>query len=257
MKSLDIVMIGAGNVANHLSKAFVCVGHHIIQVYSKHIENAENLAKNYKCEAISDLEQIENQADLYVIAISDNAIEKVLEMINIDNKNVIHTSGSVSISVFKNISANFGVFYPFQTFTKNRNVDIKNIPICIEANNEPFQHFLHELGRQISSNVFNLNSETRMFLHLAGIFANNFVNHLYSISKEILEQKGIPGEIINELIKETAAKALQMNTTQAQTGPARRNDTEIIKKHLDLLSSKPNLKQLYELLSKDIGLKYK
>jgi predicted short-subunit dehydrogenase-like oxidoreductase (DUF2520 family) len=254
---LKIVMIGSGNLASHLSKAFYDKGHQICQVFSRNIAHAKILADQFDSEAISNLDHLIKFADLFVIAVSDNAIQNIINEVDFSNKSVIHTSGSIPISIFKNINGNYGVFYPFQTFTKGRDLDFRNIPICIEAINEPYKLFLNSLAGQLSTKIVNIDSEKRMMLHLSGIFANNFVNHLYALAEKLLKQAEIPFHILNELITETANKAIQTNPTHAQTGPAKRNDMEILKKHLDLLSSKPNFKQIYKLISNDIRLKYK
>jgi len=169
---------------------------------------------------------------------------------------VVHTAGSVAQNVFKNYSKNYGVFYPFQTFSKNKEVNFSEIPICIEANNEKFENKLINLAKKLSENVYKMNSEQRKYLHIAGVFANNFTNHMYYIASEILKQKNIDAEIINPLIKETANKLEKLSAYNAQTGPALRNDTESIKKHLNLLSSQPEFMEIYKLISKDIFNKH-
>jgi predicted short-subunit dehydrogenase-like oxidoreductase (DUF2520 family) len=253
---MKIVLLGSGNLAWHLSGAFYEMKNEIIQIYSRNIENATSLAVKYGATAISNAELLSNNADLYIIAVSDNAIEQILKKTDFINKNVVHTAGSVSISVFNGKATNFGVFYPLQTFSKDRAIEFNNIPICIEASNEVFNKFLIELARQISNNVWQINSENRKILHLSAVFACNYVNHLYTIAEKILNEKEIPFSILHELIKETAYKALEMDPINAQTGPARRNDIEVLKKHLDLLSSRPELKKIYELLGRDIYLNY-
>ena len=251
-----IVIIGSGNLATHLSLALFKIGHQITQVYSRQIDNAQALALKFNCKAISNLNDLDEHADLYIIAVSDCAISKIIEKVNFASKKVVHTAGSESLSVFKGNIENYGVFYPLQTFSKIREINFSNVPICIEANNEEFKLFLNKLAKQISNNIWNIDSETRKILHLSGILVNNFVNHLYFLAEDILKEKDIPFKILQELIKETEAKATDIGPEHAQTGPAKRNDLETQKKHLDLLSSKPNLKQIYELISKDIFLKY-
>ena len=254
---LKITMIGAGNVAFHLSKAFCNKGHILCQVYSRNIDNAKIIGAPVNAEPISDLDLLDKQADIYFICLKDNIIEEVLAHKNLKGTKKVHTSGSMPLSVFGNDVEESGVFYPFQTFTKNRDIDFKQIPICIESPNLAFNERLKELASQISDKVWTIDSETRKFLHLSGVFANNFVNFLYSTADEILKEKQLPFEMIHELIKETAAKAIQLGPSEAQTGPARRNDHEIRKKHLDLLSSKPEIRKIYELFYELISLKYR
>ncbi len=255
--ALEIVMIGSGRLATHLSKALLGCGHRIIQVFSRDANNAIVLADHLICGAISNLDFLETNADLYIISVSDQAIEQILERFDFSRKRVVHTAGSVPLSVFNENINDCGVIYPLQTFSKNRELNFEQVPLCIEARNENFNLFLNKLAYQISGNVWQINSETRKMLHLSGIFACNFVNHLYQMAKEIIEEKGIPFEILHQLIQETAQKAIHLGPENAQTGPALRNDIEIQKKHLDLLSSRSEFRHIYEWFSNSIALKYK
>jgi predicted short-subunit dehydrogenase-like oxidoreductase (DUF2520 family) len=253
---IEIIMIGSGNLATNLAKLFYSIGHKIVQVYSRNIDNAKKLSHQLGCEAISNLVNLKKHADLYIIAVSDTAIATILENVDFSDKKVVHTAGSVPLSIFGSNINNCGVFYPLQTFSKERILDFKNVPICIEANNEDFKLFLNHLANQISTKIWSFDSETRKKIHLSAVFVNNFVNHTYSLAEEILKEKNIPFDILSELIKETAAKAIELGPTHSQTGPAIRNDIETQKKHLDLLSSKPEIKQFYEWISNNISLKY-
>jgi len=256
VNQLKIIMIGAGKLATNLSNVCYRLGHKIIQVYSREMENAVALAIQIESNPINSLKLVDNQADLYIIAVSDSAIDKIFGEIDFSDKMVVHTAGSVPLSVFGSNISNCGVLYPLQTFSKNRILDFNDIPICIEANNEDFKLFLNKLAKQISTKIWNIDSETRKIVHLSAVFANNFVNHAYMLAEEILKEKEIPFDILSELIKETASKAIEMGPTHSQTGPAIRNDIETQKKHLDLLSSKPEIKQFYEWISNSISLKY-
>jgi predicted short-subunit dehydrogenase-like oxidoreductase (DUF2520 family) len=255
MESLNIVMIGAGNLATRLSLALTQSGNKIIQVYSRTIENARILAKISGSQPICDLNQIAKKADLFIISVPDKEIEKILDFLSHQNK-VVHTAGSVTIEIFKNKFENYGVFYPFQTFTRNRELAFNNVPVCIEANNSEFKLLLNKLAIQISDKIWEIDSNQRKKLNMAGVFAANFANHMYSIAGDILKEGKLPFELLHALIKETAEKAIAIGPYEAQTGPAKRNDTETQNKHLELLSSKPGLKQLYEMISYDISLKY-
>lgn len=245
-------MLGSGNVATHLSFALISAGHKIIQIYSRNIDNAKMLAQ--KCDAISidDISLLKNNSDLYIIAISDKAITELISKIDFTNKKVVHTAGSVSFNIFPKRITNFGVFYPFQTFSKKRKMQFSDIPICIEANNTDFEKFLINLANQLSDKVLKINSEQRKHLHLSGVFACNFVNHLYHIAGNFLSENNMDAELLIPLIRETSAKIKQLSPFEAQTGPAVRNDKESIKKHLDLLSSSPEYQQIYKQISDDI-----
>lgn len=247
--TLKIAILGSGNVATQLSKALTDAGNTITQVFSPNIKNAETLAQKHKAAAIDKLSSLNADADLYIISVSDHAIEKVLSGFDFSEKRVVHTAGSVALNIFPKEIENHGVFYPFQTFSKNKAVNFMEIPICIEANNSKFEQELIELAEQLSRNVSIINSKQRKKLHLSGVFACNFVNHLYYIAGNILSEHKIDKKMLVPLIKETADKVSELSPFQAQTGPAVRNDTESIKKHLDLLSSSPEYQQIYELFS--------
>jgi len=245
--------MGAGNVASHLSKALVSAGNKIKQVYSRTEESARKLAEEVNSSFTTDIQSIDYEADLYIFSVSDNAIPELSKKINIKDKNVVHTAGSVPLSVLEG-ARNHGVFYPLQTFSKSRDVNFKEIPICIEANNKEFNEKLAKLANKISNSVWQINSNQRKQLHLSAVFACNFVNHLYALAKELINDKEIDFEILHPLIKETALKALSMDPKLAQTGPAVRNDTESLKKHIELLSSYPEIQGLYKHLSNSIKL---
>ena len=242
-------MLGSGNVATQLSKALANEGHTIVQVFSQNIENAKALAQKHKATAIDNLSLLNGDADLYIISVSDHAIEKIISGFDFSKKRVVHTAGSVALNIFPKEIENFGVFYPFQTFSKNKTVNFAEIPICVEANNNKFEQELIKLAEQLSGNVSKISSEQRKKLHLSGVFACNFVNHLYYIASNILSEHKIDEKLLVPLIKETADKVSKLPPFQAQTGPAVRNDTESIKKHLDLLSSSPEYQQIYKLFS--------
>lgn len=253
---MNITIIGAGNVATHLALALKEAGHAINQVYSRTLKSASILAEKINALPINKVELLNNDADLYIFSISDNALPELVKQIDLKNMNVVHTAGSIPIDVFKG-AENYGVFYPLQTFSKKRKLDFREIPLCIEANNEKFNEKLTLLAKDLSDSVWQINSEQRKQLHLSAVFACNFVNHLYSISKELIKDKQVGFDILKPLIKETALKVMELEPKHAQTGPAVRNDTESLQKHIDLLSSYPEIQEIYKLLSKDIYLKNK
>ena len=164
---------------------------------------------------------------------------------------VVHTSGSVSLNALKQHEKS-GVFYPLQTFSKNRKTNFSEIPICIESECDTLKSMLFELGKSISNTVVEINSENRKQLHLSAVFACNFVNFLYISSKDLLEEQGLSFDLLKPLISETAQKALEVSPEKAQTGPAVRNDQSIIKSHLEMLDDHQELQQLYQLLTQMI-----
>ncbi len=257
MKNIKAVLIGSGNVATHIALALQKNGHEIVQIYSKTQANAAILAKRTSTQAINQLSDIQLNADLYIISVSDRAIAGILSSADFSTKKVVHTAGSIPLSIFPENIKNAGVFYPFQTFSKDREIDFSQVPLCIEANNPDFEKFLLHLAKQLSTNVQLIDSEKRKYLHLSGVFACNFVNHLYHIAGNILNQQNIDPKIILPLIKETAAKVEKLSPMRAQTGPAVRNDTESLKKHIDLLTSTPEYQEIYKWFSEQIYKKSK
>jgi predicted short-subunit dehydrogenase-like oxidoreductase (DUF2520 family) len=247
---MKLVFIGSGNVAYHLSKAFHAKGFEILQVYSRTLKNAQLLAKELNSTATNNIKELNPGADVYFICLKDDSIETVLKQLKLKNKFLVHTSGSVAMIDLKPFSNNYGVFYPLQTFTKEQKVKFKNLPICLEANNDKNKIILLNIAYELTNNVYVINSEQRKQLHLAAVFANNFTNHLFAIADEILKKQSLPFELLLPLIKETVKKVKSISPTQAQTGPALRNDKKTIQKHLKMLS--PNHKKLYEAITKSI-----
>ena len=254
---MNIVIIGSGNVATHISKVLFNIDCNILQIYSRNIKSAKLLAKNTNSEYTDNIKLLNKKADIYIVSVTDNAIKHIIEQANFKFNNIVHTAGSVDKDIFKKYSKNYGVFYPFQTFSKNKDVNFSEIPICIEANNKKFESDLLNIAKKISKNVYKMNSEQRKYLHIAGVFANNFANHMFYIASKLLIQKNISTKIIYPLIKETAHKLEKLTAFKAQTGPALRNDKESIKKHLDLLSSQPEFMEIYKIISEDIYKKHK
>ena len=247
-----IVIIGSGNVATHLGLALKKSNHSIVQVYSLHKSSAGKLAKVLKCEYITECLKIDKSADIYIIAVNDDAIQKVVTQLRLDEKIVVHTSGSVEMDILKPSSKNYGVFYSLQTFSKNSKVDFKTIPICIEANNATTLKVLMAIAKSISGNVQKINSEQRKSIHLAAVFANNFSNHLYTIASAILSSANVSLDILKPLIEETARKIKNSPPNETQTGPAIRDDKKTINNHLKMLSNKKEYQKLYSLMSKSI-----
>ena len=226
---ISVVIVGNGNVATHLTNAFLKVDIvFVTQINSRKLEKIP-------------------QADVTIIAVSDDAIETVSSKIK--NSFLVHTSGSVAISSLKNLG-NKGVFYPLQTFSKNREIDFLEVPFCLEAENNDDYQLLEKLAKSIGNKVFSINSEQRKALHIAAVFVNNFTNHLYKIGNDICKEHHIPFEILHPLMKETVAKIEKLSPEKAQTGPAIRNDQKTIKNHLDLLTK--NQQKIYTILTKSI-----
>lgn len=250
--SLKFCFIGAGNLANHLSKALQSSGFNISQIYSRTELSARNLADKLRTQYTTSIKNIDSEADVYFVALKDSVVENVLSQINFKNKLLVHCSGSLPLSILKKYSENIGVLYPLQTFSKNRSVEFISIPVFIESNSVDNERKLHEIASKISNSVSVLNSEKRMFLHISAVFACNFVNHFYTVSSEILNLNEIPFEVLKPLILETALKVQKMDPTNSQTGPAVRFDENIISAHLKLLKGINDYEELYKSISKSI-----
>ena len=247
-----IVILGAGNVATHLSLALKEAGQEIKCVYSKTIDAAKTLALKVDSHYTNEIEHIPIEADLYIIAVKDEVIVDIIRYLSLESGTIIHTAGSISMNIFQNLYKNYGVLYPLQTFSKSRVVNFSEITICIEANNKLVEDKLFELAKCLSKNVFIVNSEKRKMLHLAAVFACNFTNHMYAIANEILKNADLSFESLKPLIVETAKKAISSDPEIAQTGPAVRNDQNIIHKHLDVLKDNPEFEKIYRNVSDSI-----
>lgn len=250
----NVAFIGAGNLATQLALALSEKGISIQQVYSRSVESAQRLAQKVNADFTNDLSMVVKNADLYIIAVKDAAIEDVLKGMRLNaNSRIVHTAGSIPMEILSNFTTNYGVFYPLQTFSRERKADFSVIPLCLEASNEDLLAQLYLLAQNITSSVHTISSQERKTLHLAAVFANNFVNHLYWAAAEILHQSGLDFDLLKPLIKETAEKVQTMAPTDAQTGPARRNDREVISNHLIMLESQPELQKIYSFVSESIA----
>jgi len=248
---IKIVLLGAGNLAFNLTKCLLNNKDiEVVQVYNRSLEEINYLKS--KTSITNNLLGLK-EADIYIIAVSDNAISELSKNLILKNKLVVHTSGGVDMTDLHSIS-NKGVFYPLQTFSKEKDIDFLKVPICIEASNEKDLNLLENLAKSISNTVYNINSEQRKSLHVSAVFVNNFVNHLYDIANEICTEKNIPFEILLPIIKETAKKIETLSPFEAQTGPAKRNDSITIAEHLAILNNKQQ--EIYTLLTKSIQETY-
>ena len=250
---MKIVLIGAGNLATHLGKALHAAGHDMVQVFSRTMQSAETLASFLDAEPLTDMAQVRDDADVYIFSVKDSALEQLISQLCGDDEKVfLHTAGSMPMSVFRGKALHYGVLYPMQTFSKQREVDFSIIPCFIEANEEFALKQIEGLAGQISRRVFQLSSEDRKYLHLSAVFACNFANHCYAASQELLQQHGIPFDVMLPLIDETAAKVHGMTPKEAQTGPAVRYDENVIGKQIQLLENQPYFQKIYDCMSKSI-----
>lgn len=249
---IKVIIIGSGNVAQHLIVAFEKnqkkpTEINLIQVFSRKKETLIHLLDSNRI--TSDYNQL-LEADLYIIAVSDDAIPEVASQLPFKNRFVVHTSGSVALTALHNDNRK-GVFYPLQSFTKNKTVDFTTIPICLETENSIDFELLSTVANSISDAIFYINSAQRKALHVAAVFVNNFTNYLYQIGSEICQEHQVAFEILKPLIAETANKIMVLSPLQAQTGPAKRNDTATLKAHEAFMSNENHLK-IYKILTQAI-----
>ncbi len=206
----NIVLIGAGNVATHLGLAIQKTGRKIVQVYSRTETSAKQLADLLNAKFTCEIEEINRKVDLFILSVTDDAVSEIAGKLNLGQKLVVHTSGSLPMDILRKSSENFGVLYPLQTFSKSRSVDFSTVPLCIEANSKDNLQLLEHFANDLSQKVVEVDSEKRKILHLAAVFACNFPNFMYSIAGQILADKGLDFELLRPLILETALKVQKL-----------------------------------------------
>lgn len=249
---MDIVYIGAGNVASHLSLALKDAGHNIVQIFSRTKESSKAIADCLNCEYVNTYSLLRRDADLYIISVKDDVLYDVsseLAKINIEGL-VVHTSGSMTMDTIK--SRRRGVLYPLQTFSKNRKISLADVPFFIESNNNSDLKLLIKIAHSISNNVNVIDSDKRKYLHLSAIFCNNFVNHFCTLADTILKEQDISFKVMMPLLNETINKLQDLTPSEAQTGPAIRYDVNVINKHISMLSHNKDIMELYSLISENI-----
>ncbi|WP_088655279.1 Rossmann-like and DUF2520 domain-containing protein [Geofilum rhodophaeum] len=248
---MKVVIIGSGNVATHLGMALKNTGCIILEVFSRQMHNAECLAAMLEARAGTDLSKINREADLYLLSVSDASISAVAAALPPLKGVVAHTAGSIGMEELERFPLH-GVLYPFQTFTKEKEVDFKTVPVLYEGNRSASRKMLNEVALSISGKVQKASGARRKALHVAAVFACNFVNHLYTLANDLMEKEGLDFSLLEPLIRETTQKALTMKPADAQTGPARRGDRLVSQAHLETLEAYPAQHDVYALLSESI-----
>lgn len=245
---LTVTLLGAGNVATHLFKAFKEAKEITVnQWYNRSLKSLQPYKNEVEiCDDVSKL----TESDIYILAVSDDAISALSEALPFSNRMVVHTSGSMSLYDIDKKNKR-GVFYPLQTFSKDTELDFKNVPLCVEALHKKDLPLLKNLAKAIGSESHKVNSDQRSVLHLAAVFVNNFTNQIYRIAHEITESEGAEFDILKPLILETALKVQNVSPYIAQTGPAKRHDKKTIKKQLKALDNEHH-KAIYQLLTESI-----
>lgn len=233
---MKIVLIGRGRLATNLEHALLSAGHEVASINSR------------------TLEALPLEADVYIVAVKDAALADVIRAATKGRESqlFVHTAGSMPMDIFKGLTVHYGVFYPMQTFSKERLVDFNDISVFLETNDAVSMERLKMLSTTLTTHIYELDSEGRKHLHLAAVFACNFVNHCYALSAEVLAAKGLPFSVMLPLVDETAQKVHELSPREAQTGPAVRGDQNVMQMQASMLEGKPEVKAIYEALSNDI-----
>ena len=250
---ISVVLLGAGNVATHLYKAFSKAENvSVVQWYNR--TRSSILSYVNEVDITDKLEDLK-EADLYILAVSDDSIAQLSQDLPFKNRLIAHTSGSVAMHDLDKKNE-ISVFYPLQTFSKDSDLDFTEVPICIEVYQKENRQLLKDLAKAIGCKSHKISTEQRQSIHLAAVFLNNFTNQLYRIGHEICESNNLEFDIMKPLILETAKKIQNMSPYMAQTGPAKRNDKKTIKRHLKQIENEEH-KAIYELLTASIKKTHK
>ena len=249
-----IVLIGAGHVATHLGVALQQTGCEVVQVYSRTEASASALGSRLGVPSVTSLETVCLDADVYLVMVKDAALQGLIPALVKGREAAlfVHTAGSMPMEVWKGHAHRYGVIYPMQTFSKEREVDFASVSFFVEANGEAERAILKAMARALSPKVYEATSAQRTSLHMAAVFACNFANHMYSLSARLLEKNGLPFDAMLPLIDETARKVHELHPLAAQTGPAVRGDENVMGKHLDMLMDEPDIKEIYKIISRSI-----
>jgi len=249
---MRVVIIGAGNVASVFGRLISAANHEIIQVYSRSISSAQSLGKELGCSFVDNLEAVDLTADIYILAITDNALQNIQDSLFLGDKLVVHTAGSVSKKVLSNISSQYGVMYPLQSLRKDQSADQSIIPLLIDANKESVLSIIEQFAFTLSSVVSIVGDDKRLCLHLAAVIVNNFTNHLYTLTAEYCKNEEVDFKMLQPIIEQTALRLRANLPADLQTGPAIRNDQSTLDKHIQALSNHPELKTIYLIFTESL-----
>src|SRR5947207_8928612 len=249
---MDIVIIGTGNTATILGKKIKQAGHRIVQVFGRDASAASKLAYEFDTGSTNYWSVIRKDADVYLIAVADDAIHDVAKHVHVPGKVVAHTAASIKKDVLKSMSHHYGVFYPLQSLRKDR-AGLPEIPLFIDASDDIAMKKLQQLADSISKgHVIEAGDNERLKMHIAAVFVSNFANHLYTLAEDFCNKEGIDFQQLLPLIEETAQRIKAISPSNVQTGPAIRNDEATIGQHLKLLEKYPKLKAIYEVMTRSI-----
>jgi predicted short-subunit dehydrogenase-like oxidoreductase (DUF2520 family) len=248
----NMVVIGSGNVAWHIIRAFQGTGVQVLQVLARNKKSARHFSRQFNIPYITEARELNRQADIYILAVKDDQIPEAASVLHLEDQFLVHTSGFTPMDVLNGFSRDHGVLWPLQTLTAEKEVSYAEIPFFIEANTRENEERLMEFAKRVSACVMLTDSQVRQRIHLAAVVASNLTNHLYAISAAILDRQDIPFSVLAPLIRETASKAAGSHPLTSQTGPAARKDMKVIRQHLELLRDEPAFYDIYKLISENI-----
>jgi predicted short-subunit dehydrogenase-like oxidoreductase (DUF2520 family) len=256
---MNVSFIGSGNLAWHLAPALDNTDYRVVEVYSPNRQHAKALVERLYNAAVKDsLDFTSSPSQIFIIAVSDDVIMDVAREIRLpENAILVHTSGGQPLDVLRDAATSrLGVFYPLQTFTKNKKVNFMDIPFFIESKDRQIEKVMLTMAKTISGKVYSISSDERRALHVAAVFASNFTNHMLAIASDIMADNKLDFDWLKPLIVETVNKSLSLSPARAQTGPAKRGDLEILDKHLEFLQENANVSEIYRVISQHIVDRY-
>ena len=249
---MKIVIIGTGNTATVLGRKLKLAGHDILQVFGRNDVEAKTLASLLATNSACDFDAIDPNAEIYLLAVSDDAIAEVSKSLPVKDKILVHTAGAVSIDMLKKTSSHYGVLYPLQSLRKEME-SLTEVPLHIDASDEQTLEKINALAKTISSQVTVSGDAERMKLHVAAVFCNNFTNYMYTLAETYCKNENLVFNHLLPLINETASKLAHHSPSKMQTGPAIRGDEQTIQKHEELLEGYEELLEVYRYLTQKIS----
>ncbi|WP_209332034.1 Rossmann-like and DUF2520 domain-containing protein [Lunatimonas salinarum] len=250
-----IAILGTGNVAWHLGGALENAGHIITEVYGRNLQHAEKITNRlYATEAKCDLDFSESEAEIFILAVSDQAIASLADAVILPEGSIlVHTSGTMPLEILGYSSATFtGILYPLQTLSKYHPLDFSEVALLLESDDSDTLKKLRKLANSLKSPHYTVKSKDRQAVHVAAVFASNFTNHLLGIAERIMERHGLDFEMLKPLIIEQISKSLEIGAKRAQTGPAVREDLDTLENHHQFLQFDEKLAEIYRSISQHI-----
>jgi predicted short-subunit dehydrogenase-like oxidoreductase (DUF2520 family) len=252
LDSYNIVMIGAGNVSTHISRHFHSAGHHISCVYSRTDKSAQQLAGELGIPGTSEIKEVPIDADFYILCVPDQAVLPVAENFRHAGGTWLHTAGALSMNLFQGVFKQYGVLYPLQTLSRSRPLEPSQVPCLVEGSSPQVLASVMKLASSVYKRVEVADSQMRLTIHTAAVFANNFPNHMIHIARQLLADQNVDPGMLDPLLEETFEKIKTVGTVEGRTGPAIRGDLETMNKHRELLKDHPEWEKLYTFISRDI-----